>query len=64
MISRVPIASGTETELKNLRTKHGSLQQFAESQDVAGNLGSHQFGVEDVHRIGILDLRILNCDRN
>ena len=27
-------------------------------------MGSNQFHVEQVHKIGILDLRILNCDRN
>ena len=32
--------------------------------DIAGNMGSNQFDVEEVHKIGILDLRILNCDRN
>jgi hypothetical protein len=35
-----------------------------EYNDVAGNLGSHQFEVSEVHKIAILDLRILNCDRN
>jgi len=29
-----------------------------------GNLGSHQFDINEVHKIAILDLRILNCDRN
>ena len=27
-------------------------------------MGSNQFDIEQIHRIGILDLRILNCDRN
>lgn len=27
-------------------------------------MGSNQFHVDEVHKIGILDLRILNCDRN
>ena len=27
-------------------------------------MGSKQFEVEEVHKIGILDLRVLNCDRN
>ena len=31
---------------------------------MVGNLGSHQFDVSEVHKIAILDLRILNCDRN
>ena len=32
--------------------------------DCAGNFGCSIFPVEEVHKIGILDLRILNCDRN
>ena len=47
-----------------LKTKHGSLQEFVESHDIVGNMGSNQFDVEEVHKIGILDIRILNCDRN
>ncbi len=27
-------------------------------------MGSNQFSTDEVHKIGILDLRILNCDRN
>ena len=27
-------------------------------------MGSNQFDIEEVHKIGILDIRILNCDRN
>jgi len=64
IINSIPIKSGTQTNLKTLKTKHGSLQEFVESHDVAGNMGSHQFDIEEVHQIGILDLRILNCDRN
>lgn len=35
-----------------------------ESNDIAGNMGSNQFDVEEVHKVGILDVRIVNCDRN
>lgn len=44
-----PIASNREQKLNSdfeLKTKHGSLQVFVESQDIAANLGSNQFGVE------------------
>lgn len=44
--------------------KKGSLQQFVYHHDVAGNYGSGLFSVKEVHKIGILDIRILNCDRN
>ena len=27
-------------------------------------MGSNQFDVDEVHKIGILDIRIVNCDRN
>ena len=32
--------------------------------DFAGNYGASIFPVEEVHKIAILDIRILNCDRN
>jgi len=35
-----------------------------EYNDVVGNLGARQFDMNEVHKIAILDLRILNCDRN
>ena len=35
-----------------------------EYMDVVGNLGARQFDMNEVHKIAILDLRILNCDRN
>ncbi len=64
MINEIPILSDLSSDLKTLKTKHGSFQEFVESHDVAGNLGAHQFDVDEVHKIGVLDLRILNCDRN
>jgi hypothetical protein len=60
----IPIVSQPECNLHKAKTKHGSLQEFVEYNDVVGNLGSHQFEANEVHKIAILDLRILNCDRN
>ena len=31
---------------------------------MVGNFGYKMFSVGEVHKIGILDLRIMNCDRN
>ena len=62
-----PITSDKEkmfNKENQLKTKHGSLQEFVESNDIVGNMGSNQFDIEEVHKIGILDIRILNCDRN
>lgn len=32
--------------------------------DECGNYGNSIFSVEEVHKIAILDIRIINCDRN
>jgi hypothetical protein len=40
-----PIVSHPECDLKRLRTKHGSLQEFVEYMDIVGNLGARQFDV-------------------
>ena len=61
----VPVKSTREFKLKNEeKTKHGSLQGFVAHDDSIGNYGSNCFSVEEVHKIAILDIRILNCDRN
>lgn len=44
--------------------KLGSLQQFIESDDLLVNRSSTILSYKDVHRIGLLDIRILNLDRN
>ena len=42
----------------------GSLQDFKDSIGSAEDLGPAMFDQEDVHRIGILDIRLLNLDRH
>jgi hypothetical protein len=42
----------------------GSLQAFVKSEGPIENFSSDLFSVDEVHKIGILDLRILNLDRN
>lgn len=44
--------------------KIGAFQAFVETKDTAGNFAPQIFPVQDVHRIGILDVRIVNLDRN
>ncbi|AFZ81332.1 phosphatidylinositol 3- and 4-kinase domain-containing protein [Theileria equi strain WA] len=44
--------------------KPGSLQEYIESRGTSGNYNPNLFSISDVHRIGILDLRVLNLDRN
>lgn len=44
--------------------KEGSLQKYIENIGNASTLGTSLFPTQDVHNIGILDLRLLNLDRN
>jgi len=44
--------------------KTGSVQRWIGASESADNLSSSLFSVADVHRIGILDIRLLNTDRH
>eukprot|EP00486_Rosalina_sp_Unknown_P009033 CAMPEP_0201594062 /NCGR_PEP_ID=MMETSP0190_2-20130828/191493_1 /ASSEMBLY_ACC=CAM_ASM_000263 /TAXON_ID=37353 /ORGANISM="Rosalina sp." /LENGTH=1200 /DNA_ID=CAMNT_0048053527 /DNA_START=693 /DNA_END=4295 /DNA_ORIENTATION=+ len=54
------ISTTTTTETK---LKIGALQKFIKGE-VVENFGVKNFAIREVHKIGILDIRILNCDRN
>ena len=45
-------------------TKIGSLQKFETADDIAENYCSDLYEVSEVHKIAVLDMRILNLDRN
>jgi len=45
-------------------TKRGSLQKFVETVGDMTDFGASKFSVDDVHKLGIFDIRILNMDRN
>jgi len=46
-----------------LLPKTGSVQKFVPNLGDATSMGASRFSVSDVHKIGILDLRIFNMDR-
>lgn len=46
------------------KPKVGSLQEFKPHDDEAGDVSSSLFTVEGAHRIAIMDMRLLNRDRN
>jgi len=48
----------------NIIPKNGSVQQFVPNIGNSSSLGTSFYSVEDVHNIGILDIRLLNIDRN
>lgn len=61
-----------ETTISNFKSKSfsgedekvGSLQRYVENIGNSSTMGTSLFPVEDVHNIGILDIRLLNMDRN
>eukprot|EP00012_Vannella_robusta_P011398 CAMPEP_0206205978 /NCGR_PEP_ID=MMETSP0166-20121206/14591_1 /ASSEMBLY_ACC=CAM_ASM_000260 /TAXON_ID=95228 /ORGANISM="Vannella robusta, Strain DIVA3 518/3/11/1/6" /LENGTH=257 /DNA_ID=CAMNT_0053626199 /DNA_START=111 /DNA_END=881 /DNA_ORIENTATION=+ len=55
--------SGTPNSM--FRTKEGSMQQFVpDVQCSVDDMGCSKFSLEDVQRIAILDMLLVNCDRN
>ncbi|MES1922756.1 hypothetical protein MHBO_004278, partial [Bonamia ostreae] len=45
-------------------SKIGSLQRMAGATEMSSDYGTRRFDVQEVHKIGILDLHIVNLDRN
>jgi len=62
--STISLSSMPISKYSHIKKKYGSIQRFVKSNDVAANFSSSLFDVKDIHKIGILDIRILNCDRN
>ncbi|TVU22642.1 hypothetical protein EJB05_32356, partial [Eragrostis curvula] len=56
-ISRPASSSATTTTM-------ASIQRFVAHEYDAGELGPSRFSVASVHRVGILDVRLLNIDRH
>eukprot|EP01084_Bolivina_argentea_P080474 145755_1 len=68
----VPLTVGIEctyngfhynTNVISSNSKIGSLQKFI-SGEVSDNFGIKNYSIREVHKIGLLDIRILNTDRN
>jgi hypothetical protein len=55
-----PTAAGK----RKLFPKLGSLQQFIRASECFDDLGPGQFSDFEIQKIALLDLRLLNCDRN
>jgi len=54
----------THANFANNGEKTGSLQRFIKNEGVSSDMGNSSFSIDAVHRIGVLDLRIFNMDRN
>jgi len=57
-------SGGGASEPKVFQTKVGSLQRYIEFEVQSWDMGASRFATREVHRIGILDLRLLNLDRH
>ncbi|KAK9828648.1 hypothetical protein WJX72_001297 [[Myrmecia] bisecta] len=59
------VALGSDTPMEaGVPTKLGSLQEFAAHECDTSEMGASCFAARDVHRIGILDIRLYNTDRH
>ncbi|XP_010505843.1 PREDICTED: phosphatidylinositol 4-kinase gamma 1-like [Camelina sativa] len=63
-ISHVPFHVSDAFSYSSMPYKVASLQRFVGHDYDAGELGPGSFTVTSVHRIGILDVRVLNLDRH
>jgi len=68
LLDREGFSSVPETLLATLEvngvSRTGSLQRFVDNDGASWDLGPSRFPVHEVHKIGVLDLRILNNDRH
>ena len=68
MSSHSPVANPADSRLTAPAVpggvKLGSLQAFAEHTCDANDIASSRFSADSIHRVGILDVRLLNLDRH
>mmetsp|Transcript_5609 Transcript_5609/g.12420 ORF Transcript_5609/g.12420 Transcript_5609/m.12420 type:complete len:688 (-) Transcript_5609:1735-3798(-) len=62
--STAELAGATDAPNGLLPMKLGSLQEFVSHECDTSEMGPSRFSVKDVHRIGILDIRLFNTDRH
>lgn len=59
------VLGGTSSKgIAKVGTKVGSMQEYVPCSDVTGNISPTLFSVDEVHKIGLLDIRLVNTDRN
>lgn len=66
-VPRTVVAQYTHNVFDNCgvpSAKVGSLQEFVPSEGTSEDVGFSKFSSRDVHKIGLLDCRILNLDRH
>ncbi|PNH06148.1 hypothetical protein TSOC_007511, partial [Tetrabaena socialis] len=64
MLAEATSGSMPASPASQLPMKLGSLQEFVTHECDTSEMGPGRFSVRDVHRIGILDVRLFNTDRH
>jgi len=59
-----PTSAVIDPSQATLTTKIGSLQKYMDYEAQSWDMGSSLYPAREVHRIGLLDIRILNLDRH
>jgi len=62
--SGVPVTAMVSVSNNKGQSKWGSLQEFVSHEDSAENFGGSDIPVDEVHKIGVLDIRLVNQDRH
>jgi len=61
--SGVPVTTLVSMKVNGVE-KEGSMQAFVSSKCSAEDMGTLKFSIPEVHKIGILDIRLFNTDRH
>mmetsp|Transcript_25408 Transcript_25408/g.41272 ORF Transcript_25408/g.41272 Transcript_25408/m.41272 type:complete len:899 (+) Transcript_25408:75-2771(+) len=62
--SAAAVGSGSSSSRGDLIKKFGSFQEYVHAECTMDDLSPSKISVEEVHKIAILDIRIMNADRN
>lgn len=59
-----PISTASLSSSSSIPKKVGSFQEFVRTDCSMDDLSSSKISIEEVHKIAVLDIRLLNADRN
>eukprot|EP00986_Skeletonema_menzelii_P006139 scaffold2320_cov80-Skeletonema_menzelii.AAC.1 len=60
--SAAAVGSGSSSSRGDLIKKFGSFQEYVHAECTMDDLSPSKISVEEVHKIAILDIRIMNAD--
>jgi phosphatidylinositol 4-kinase type 2 len=60
----LPTSSMEQSQMEKMACKIGSLQEFVQAECTMDDLSPSKISTDEVHKIAILDIRLMNADRN